>query len=173
MNVGVVEQGCRPLLFDANVLIDYDAGDRELLALCARHLAPVMIPTPILDEVHTLDEADCTLLGLTPVEPTPELLMAAADRSPGLSFQDQLCFLLCDDNGWICVTNDTRLRSACIQSGIRTVRGLRPLIDLVQCGHVEPRRAVSAVQAMHIENPYHISTAVVQAFCWEIGCDLP
>lgn len=162
--------GDSALLFDANVLIDYDA-DRELLALIARHLAPVMIPTPILDEVDTLDESDCTSLGLTVVEPSPDHLIAATDRSPGLSFQDQLCFVLCHENKWICVTNDTRLRSVCKENGIMTIRGLRPLIHLVQRGHSEVSRAVAAVEAMHVKNALHLSNAVLEAFYREIGLD--
>lgn len=161
----------QPLLFDANVLIDYAAADQQLLRLIARHLAPIMVPTAVFCEVHGLRESDAASLGLNLVEPTAAQMVAASNPLPGLSFNDKLCFIMCRENGWVCVTNDEKLRRTCRDYRIPTIRGLRPLIELVRGGQLKAQRAVKTVKAMHYENPFHISTDVVRAFCAEIGVD--
>lgn len=40
----------RPLLFDANVLIDYGNADYRIMTLSTEHLGPAMVPSPVLEE---------------------------------------------------------------------------------------------------------------------------
>lgn len=100
------------LVVDANVLIDYAEADESVLALVVRHIGPVFVPRDVLDEVDQFDEDTCTRLGLQIAEGSLEQLLEAGAGGGGLSFQDWMCLILARDNGWVCVTNDGRLRSA-------------------------------------------------------------
>jgi len=163
----VVPAGIVGLVFDASAVIDIADADRALLTLIAERLAPVIIPTPILDEVETLSEADCTVLGLTVVEPSLDQLTEAAVRRGRLSEEDHLCLIVARDSGAICVTSDGALYDECVAAGVEVWRGLRPLIRLVELGHLEARIAIVTVRAIRATNSY-ITMAVVRAFAVEI-----
>ena len=102
------------LVFDASALIDIVDVDPTLLTLVAREIAPVLIPLPVLREVSTLTEEECTALGLTVVEPTIEQLAEAATARGSLSEEDHLCLIVARDMGAICVTSDGALFNACV-----------------------------------------------------------
>lgn len=155
------------LVFDASALIDLVDTDRALLTLIAERLAPVIIPTPILEEVETLSEADCKVLGLTVVEPSLDQLTEAAVRRGRLSEEDHLCLTVARDSGAICVTSDGALYDECDAVGVEAWRGLRPLVRLVELGHLEVRAAMVTVRAIRATNSY-ITVAVVRAFAVEI-----
>lgn len=76
------------LVLDANVLIDYCQCDLTVLSLASKRVGKVHVPSPVLDEVHELDEDECVRLGLAVVEPELDEGLIAAQRRCGLSFQD-------------------------------------------------------------------------------------
>lgn len=98
------------LVIDANVLIDYATTDESVLALAARHFGRFIVPLPVLDEVELLDAVAYERLGIEVVEPTLEQLLEAGAERGRLSFEDRLCLVVARDAGWLCVTNDRRLR---------------------------------------------------------------
>ncbi|CAN5852825.1 hypothetical protein BH23CHL8_BH23CHL8_10740 [soil metagenome] len=155
------------LVLDASVLIDLVDTDPRLLGLIAQHIAPVIIPSPILAEVSTLDEAGCAALGAQIVEPTIEQLHDAATAGGTLSEEDWLCLLIARDRGATCVTNDGALYRACVELSVKVWRGLRPLIVLVELDVIDARAAIAAVRAIRATNAY-VTLAVVRAFLVEI-----
>lgn len=103
------------------------------------------------------------------VEPTTQQVLQTTDPPQNLSWQDHICFLLSKDYGWTCVTNDASLRNACLQAGVLTIRGLRPLIELVRMGQMDRATAVNLAQRIHEANPYHISSSIVERFVNELS----
>ena len=152
------------LLVDANVLIDYVASERAVLASAARHVGSVYVSTTILDEVASLDAAECERLGLHVVEPSLPQLATAAGKRGRLSFQDHLCLILARENGWTCVTNDVALRKACAHDGVPVLWGLEVMVELVAGGHLEIPDAIAVAESIHRLNPLHINEGIVARF---------
>ena len=156
-----------PLLLDASVLIDFCDGDRGLIGLIASRIGPVLVPTPVLGEVGALEEADCQDLGLRLLEPTFGQMSEAANGGGALSFYDWLCLIVARDAGWTCVTNDGALLRTCREQGVSTMRGLRPVLMIVDIGEIDHRRALAFVRVVRQANPY-INADVVSTFVREL-----
>ena len=151
------------LIADASVLIDIADANEAVLALIAQHVARVVIPTPVLAEVDSLDELKCAALGLEVVEPTLDQLRQAAARHPALSFADKVCLIVARDAGATCWTNDGPLAEECTAIGVARMRGLRPLIALVEAGALALDVAIGTVELVSANNPY-ITNAIVDEF---------
>ena len=134
------------LIIDANVLIDFCKTDRSVLALVTRHLATVHVAEQVLEEVEELDRATAVALGISVLTVEYVVLSQAATASVGspLGFQDWLCLLVAQQNSWICVTNDKRLRAECATRGVAVLWGLQLLLQLVE------RRALGAAAAIRV-----------------------
>ena len=89
---------------------------------------------------------------------------ACSGPAPCVSFNDRLCFVVCDEQSWTCVTNDRALRRLCERHGIRTRFGLRLVVDLVASGAITAERAISIAFKMHESNPLHINERVIARF---------
>ncbi len=154
----------RPALVgDASVLIDIADANEAVLALIAQHVARVVIPTPVLAEVDSLDELKCAALGIEVVEPTLEQLREAAAPHPALSFADQVCLIVARDFGATCWTNDGPLSEECEGRGVPRMRGLRPLLALVENGALPLAVAVGTVELIRANNSY-ITPQIVDEF---------
>ncbi|MCZ0942678.1 MAG: hypothetical protein OXJ53_06460 [Gammaproteobacteria bacterium] len=149
---------------DADVLIDYRDTDLGIVALVAEHVARVTVVSQVLDEVREVSHNDALRLGLDVVEPDIDQLVEAGNRGSRMSFNDQLCFLLCRDEGWTCVTNDGALRRLRKQNGVATRYGLRLMVDLVQARALSVERSISIAQQIHANNPLHINKRVLERF---------
>lgn len=152
------------LILDADVLIDYANSELRVLGLAARHLGPVHIARPLLAEVEQLSEPDCEALGLDLVEPTLEQLIEAGSQRGPLSFPDRLCLILARDQGYVCVSNDRRLRKECSAKGIGVLWGLELMVELVRRNRLQANKALRISRAIHESNPRHISTGVIARF---------
>ncbi len=153
------------LLADANVLIDYLEADSEIIALTTGSIASVHVLRQVFDEAHALDESGAEELGITIVDPPTEDLVEAARVTSGpLSFEDRLCLLSCDRDGWICLTNDQALIRRCRAKGVQTKRGLRLMLDLVVAGQLGAERAADVADRIAEANPHHITTRVLAEF---------
>ena len=155
------------LPLDASVLIDFCDGDRGLIGLIAARIGPIAVPTPVLGEVGALDESGCQELGLQLLEPTFGQMSEAANGGGALSFYDWLCVIVSRDAGWTCVTNDGALLRTCREQGVSTMRGLRPVLMIVEAGAIDHHRAVAFVRVVRQANPY-INAEVVSAFVREL-----
>ena len=142
------------LVGDASVLIDIADANEAVLGLIAQRLARVIIPTPVLAEVDSLDELRCGALALEVVEPTLDQLREAATPHPALSFADKVCMIVARDADGTAWTNDGPLGEECDTHGVPRMRGLRPLIELVEAGALAIDVAVGTVDVISANNPY-------------------
>lgn len=151
------------LVADADVLIDIADANEAVLALIVQYVAPVIVPTPVLAEVDTLDELKCAALGLEVVEPTLVQLREAALPHPALSFADKVCLTMARDGGATCWTNDGPLGDECDGNGVSRMRGLRPILALVERGLLPLATAIGTVELIGTNNAY-ITPAIVEEF---------
>ena len=149
------------LVGDASVLIDIADANEAVLGLITTHLARVVIPTPVLAEVASLDELKCAALGLDVVEPTLDQLREAAAPHPALSFGDRVCMIVARDAGGTAWTNGP-LGEECDGRGVPRMRGLRPLVALVEAGALALEVAVGTVDLISAANPYITPTIVAE-----------
>ena len=152
------------LLADADVLIDYRDSELELLELIGEHAGPVAVLSPVLDEVRGVTRADCERLSISVVEVATSRLLRAGLAHSSVSFNDRLCFVVCDEESWTCVTNDRALRRLCGRHGVQTRYGLELVVDLVASTAITAKRAVSIAYKMHESNPLHINERVISRF---------
>ncbi len=138
----------RLLVLDACVLIDICLEDSSLLGLAASSLGKVIVLSPILEEVHQLDDTEVERLKLTIIEPDIQIVMNAAARRGGLSFRDRICLLYSQTTKATLYTNDRALLNAATTDGIDARWGLEILIELVTVGQLSPPEALSAAQSI-------------------------
>jgi rRNA-processing protein FCF1 len=153
------------LIVDANVLIDFCQTDPSVLTLIVRHVAIINVAEPVLEEVDQLDRMAAETLGIRVVAPDFACFTRAAQlaQSSPLQFQDWVCLLLAEDHGWICVTNDKRLRAECQQREVAILWGLELLLRLVEQGALPAGNAVDLAEAVHRINR-RIPRTVIDAF---------
>lgn len=153
------------LLADADVLIDYREADLGVLKEVGTHVARLAVLSETLKEVRDVGRKICAALGIEVVEPeTSTLIEAARQESRRVSFNDRLCFLVCRERGWTCVTNDGALRRLCRRHNVEVRYGLGLMVDLVARGAINRRRAVTIARRMQKANPLHINERVLERF---------
>jgi len=80
------------MIMDACVLIDFIKTERSVLELVVKHVGPLHVASPVVDEVKEIDdENELVALGLITVEPEIEDAYTAGSQSGTLSFEDWLC----------------------------------------------------------------------------------
>jgi predicted nucleic acid-binding protein len=154
------------MIMDACVLIDFIKAQRTVLELVVRHVGPLHVTSPVVDEVNEIDnESELVELGLLIVEPELEdAFMAASQYGGPTSFQDRLCLLAAKRHGFTCVTNDKNLRKLCKQEGVPILWGLELLAELHKAGGVSGREAERIAQTIRASNPKHITAKIVSRF---------
>lgn len=158
----------RILVVDASVLIDYAQVAPEILTLLSVTGVELIVPSPIFDdEVNDLNDDQAAELGLQLLDPSIAQMTEAGTREAagsGLSFYDWLCYIVArDGEDWMVLTNDGLLRRTCEGSGIKTTRGLRLLLDLVNASHLSASEAKHIAEAMCRANP-RLGHKVLQRF---------
>lgn len=151
-------------LADADVLIDYRESGLSILRLVTRHVGRVAVIPSVLEEVRGVTAAECRHLGIQVVKVETSRMLQAAKIESGVSFNDRLCLVVCRDEGWTCVTNDSALRRLCNRHGVETRYGLRLMVDLVAAGVLTQRRAITVARRMQASNPFHINDRVLTRF---------
>lgn len=149
---------------DANVLIDYQKSDFSVLGLVNKHVAEIHVLTTIVEEVDGLETVDCERLGLKAFEPELSQLTRAAYKRGQLSFGDHLCLIVASNAGYVCVTNDKPLRSACTDEGVGILWGLEIMTALVRANAMRARDAIQTAEKIHVSNPLHIPRKLVDRF---------
>ena len=152
------------LLADAAVLIDYRESDLAILSLVVQHVGRVAVVPSVLEEVRGVTTAQCARLGIQVIEVSTALMLQAAQVESSVSFNDRLCLVVCREEGWTCVTNDSALRRLCERHGVETRFGLGLMVDLVAAGVLTRRRAVSIARRIQGSNPLHINDRVLARF---------
>jgi len=153
------------MIMDACVLIDFIKAERAILELVVKHIGPLYVTSPVVDEINEIDgENELTELGLVIVEPEIEDAYAAIDRSGPLSFEDWLCLFTAKRYGFVCVTNDKNLRKFCEQDGIPLLWGLELIAELHKVGGISAEEAEAVAQSIRQSNPKHITAKIVSRF---------
>ncbi len=153
----------KPILLDANVLIDYAQSDKSILLMASEQFGPIYVPDPVVQEVDDLLESDYDQLGLIIFPPTTDQMFHAALQTWTLKIADALCFLLCQDNRWECVTNDVRVRKQCIKHGVQVIWGTELMLRLIELDQLSAVEAIEVMQTIQANNPY-INQTIVEAF---------
>ena len=133
---------------DACVLIDFCLEDPSLLTLASRALGPIVVLTPILNEVQQLDEPLCEELGLRVWEPDMAQVLEAGVRRGGLSFRDRLCLAVARAEQEILYTNDRRLLNEALSEDVDARWGLEILLELVGVQELTPESALQAAEGI-------------------------
>ncbi len=155
----------RMMIMDACVLIDFIKTERAVLELVVKHIGPLHVTSPVVEEINDIDnENELLELGLIIIEPEIEDAYAASGRSGPLSFEDWLCLLTAKRHGFTCVTNDKKLRNFCKQEGISLMWGLELVTDLHQVGGIPAKEAATVAQAIRRTNPKHITDKIISRF---------
>lgn len=153
------------MIMDACVLIDFIKAERTVLELVVKHVGPLHVTSPVVDEVNEIDdENELVELGLVIVEPQMEDAYSAGGRSGPLSFEDWLCLLTAKRHGFTCVTNDKNLRKLCKQEGVSLLWGLELVAELHQVGGITGKEAEALAKAIRRSNPKHITEKIVSRF---------
>lgn len=155
-------------IIDANVLIDYCNTDLGVLELFSRKIGPIHIATEVLNEVNQLSRSTAEGRGFEIIAPDLDILMEAAERRPGLSFEDTLTLLLARENLLTCITAEKPLRRYCQNENIPVIWGLEPMIFLVAGGHFSASGAIAIAKAIHETNPLFITTDILDRFSDQI-----
>jgi hypothetical protein len=150
-------------VLDACVLIDLSHVDRDVLGNVCRSVGPVHVVRAVFDEVDDFDEASAQDAGLRIVDPELEDLLAAAQIPGGaLSFQDRLCILVAERQGWTCVSNDKPLRQECVARNVPVLWGLEMLA--LASSSVALAELEAAAWAIHRKNPRYVPKKLVTTF---------
>lgn len=153
------------MIMDASVLIDFIKTERSVLELVVKHVGPLHVASPVVDEVKEIDdENELVALGLIIVEPEIEDAYTAGSQSGALSFEDWLCLLTAGRHGFTCVTSDKNLRKLCKQEGVPLLWGLELLIELHKVGGITGKEAEALAKAIRQSNPKHITEKIVSDF---------
>lgn len=159
----------RGFIVDACVLIDYLNADISILSQFSKKFGPIFVTLDtLIEEVNGLDVASCARFEISVFEPNEDQLAAAGLSNGALSFFDYLLFLSARDNDWTVVSNDSALNRACRAVGINVVRGLYPLIELVNAGDMSKKEGDILVKAM-IDSNRHLSKRLLREFRKKIG----
>ncbi len=153
------------MIMDACVLIDFIKTDRTILELIVKHVGPVYVISPIIEEIDDIDdESELQELGLVIMEPEIDDAYVAVGYSGPISFQDRLCLLTARRHGSTCVTNDKTLRKLCRQENVPLLWGLELLAELHKAGGIPGKDAELIAQAIRDSNPKHITTKIISRF---------
>ena len=157
--------GTQSMIMDACVFIDFIKADRYVLELIAKHIGPVHVVSPTVEEIKEIeDETELIELGVVVIEPEVQDGFLAAVASKAISFQDHLCLLTAQRHGFVCVTNDKRLRTECEAENIPCFWGLELLSLLHKSGGIRANDAIEIARQIQSDNHRHISLKLLQDF---------
>ncbi len=153
----------KAIISDASVLIDYVKTNRRVLQLTVKHVCEVYVPLAVVNEVKDISLSEMEKLGLIIFEPTLDQMLNAVNKPFGLSFEDQLCFLIAKENGWVCATNDKQLRTQCAAEKVEVIWGLEIMALLNKGGYLEKSEAEKTAEKIGEYNRY-ISKELIKKF---------
>ena len=156
----------RAIISDASVLIDLIKADKEVLETAARCF-DLHISYLVLDEIDQLDETKATAMGLKIYEESMEILDEAFGQKSSLSPADWACLAIAKKEGWHCLTNDQKLYARCGDEGVKTIRGLRLLLVLVQMQKITKNKARTTAETIKRQNVF-IKSRVFDDFFREL-----
>lgn len=152
----------RPLILDANVLIDYTKANKKVLSRLTS-LVDVFVPVLLFDELNNLTEDEALKLGLR-IHDTPlEIVGLAVTVSNGTSFYDKICMFTAQTGGFILVTNDKKLRKECVKDKVDILWGLEIMLFLVEKEKLTRKEAEKTFEKIRLDNP-RITADIAEEF---------
>lgn len=153
------------MIMDACVLIDFTKADRGVLQLVVKHVGPLHVASPVVDEVNEVEnEQELVDLGLIIVEPEIDDAYRAASLFGPTSFNDNICLFTAKRQGFICVTNDKNLRKRCRQEKVPMLWGLELIALLHKSEGISAKHARMIANGIRASNPKHITGKIVSRF---------
>jgi hypothetical protein len=158
-------------LIDASVLLDYrNAGMMKLLTVFGEAAGKLHVndQTPGIDATQ-LTRQDCEAHGIALIEPTLKQLIEAEkwnDRRR-LSRYDRLNIIVARDSDLTLIVNDKNQWECAHAEGVRYIRGLRIILELVRRRELQPAKAKKALQRMQDRNKW-ITQEVVDEFLMQV-----
>lgn len=137
----------KPLLCDANILIDYMNASPTLLYRISQFYGGLFVPDIVYAEVTLFKETDPSDVGIILLE-TP---FEEIETVVGLSIQD-CCCLYYAQKGYYCVTNDIKLRKTCICLDCTVIWGLELLLQFYKEGKLSKQEALELANNIKKEN---------------------
>lgn len=139
------------------------------MTLIAKHMGPVYVPEPILEEIDGFNHRDCSSLRLQVEESILEdHLFAAGKPVPGLSEKDLICLHTAIRLKAVCITNDSLLRKTCRDYHLDTMWGFRPMLQLVKMGLLDGDEALNIAKTIQEQNNW-IAASVLDQFAKQLG----
>jgi predicted nucleic acid-binding protein len=159
----------KAVITDANILIDYMEAGKKIISLFASSVEALYVPLTVLKEVPKLNAAEAGRLGLKILDTEWSLIAEALSIKTGCSFNDNICYLTAKRGGFICATNDKRLRKVCESGSVEVLWGLQIMIYLVQQGKLSNKDAVEVARKIEKINS-NFTRALVEDFELKINC---
>jgi rRNA-processing protein FCF1 len=156
------------ILCDANVLIDYFLAGKWIFKLVARHVGPVHVLSPILDEVDQIDIKEADRIELTVIEPDDSHIIRSGQQGGPLSRVDKLLITVAKEKGYICWTSDSRLMRHCKDNGIKACWGLEMMLLLCRKGCLSRSVAVRTAGKLQRKNSRFITQDIINQFEREV-----
>jgi hypothetical protein len=154
---------------EACALLDLIDADSSIVSLASSRLGQILIPDVVLSTVGSLDEAECSRLGVQVCECEVERLERATDSRQGLSFEDRVCLLIAREEGWTILTHERVVRAACDADGIASACAFDLVRLLQEGGHITPTWAVSVASNLREVNPRCLSEELFDGYARQIG----
>jgi rRNA-processing protein FCF1 len=152
----------RPIITDANVLIDFYETGKEIFKILKEEVK-LYVPLLVLNEVSQLSLDEAERLGIILIDSCFELINEAESLKNGLSFPDNVCLLTALKENYICVTNDRKLKKECLNYGVKTIWELELIIFINERGRISKQQALNVVQAITKINN-RITTDIIKDF---------
>jgi len=157
----------KAVITDANILIDYCTVNKKILKIFAS-VYEVYVPLPVLAEVDNLTEKEALRLGIKVIDTSFESITMAMSLDIKCSLQDKICYVTAKNDGYICATNDNKLRKECVKSGVEVLWGLEMMLVLVKNKHLSKKEAIETAESIAKENA-QISESIVIEFIDKIN----
>ena len=158
----------RKFLIDADVLIDFQNSDFSVLREVNQFVGKICSLREILEEVEGLKLEDCNQVNLEIIKPKEYVADKAKIKRGRLSENDRLNLYTALDSDFVLVTNDSDLQRACKESNVKTIRGLRLLINLIENSKIPAQDIIEIAEKIHKSNSIHISREIFNAFSDEV-----
>jgi rRNA-processing protein FCF1 len=152
----------KAVITDANILIDYCNVNKNILKIFAS-VYEVYVPLPVLAEVNNLTEKEAPRLGIKLLDTSFENITMAMSLDIKCSLEDKICFITAKNDGYICATNDNKLRNECVRADIEVLWGLEIMLILVKNKHLSKKEAIETAEMIGVRNK-QISKNIIEEF---------
>lgn len=158
-----------PLVFDANVVLDYWCCEPAIIRAIVQNIAPIFVPDVVADVIGPALQKQWSRRNIKVVNTSSFEIEHLFFQNGTLSRADHACIWLTLTQAGVLVSNDVRLRQEGETHGVKVMWGLEPLARLSQKGHITARSAKQAALLIQSANPIHLSEERIREFLGAVG----